>query len=178
MDKALLRREIREKKKAMTEEDILRRSRKLAMLLPRAIEYREAETVYGYLPFNQEVRLIPILEQAIREGKRVAVPKIRDGEMFFVYMEDFSQIQYGRGGVPEPIADGPVAHDEKALVILPGLVFDIYGSRIGYGGGFYDRFLAREPGHPTIALCYDFQVMPFNLGREPHDIPVGKIIQA
>ena len=141
-------------------------------------EYRQAETIYGYLPYNQEVRLIPILEQALREGKRVAVPKIREKEMHFVYLEDFSRIQPGPGGVPEPIADTPVACDKTALVILPGLAFDEAGNRIGYGGGYYDRFLSREPDHPTVALCYDFQVLPFRLEKEPHDIPAGKVIRA
>lgn len=175
--KKQLRDRIRDRKRAMTEEDILRRSRALGELLLQSAEYRQARTIYGYLPFNQEVRLIPMLEQAIRDGKRVALPKIRDGEMFFVYMEDFSLIRCGRGGVPEPAAEGPIAREEDALVILPGLVFDENGTRIGYGGGYYDRFLAREPDHPTIALCYDFQVLDHPLKKEPHDFPAGKVLR-
>lgn len=176
-NKDALRKLIRQQKQALTEEEILRRSRKLADSLLLQEEYRQARTIYGYLPYNQEVRLIPILEQALRDGKRVALPLIRDGEMVFVYAEDFSRTTRKKGGAPEPAHHGPIAREEHALVILPGLVFDEAGNRIGYGGGYYDRFLAREPDHPTIALCYDFQVVP-HLETDPHDIPAGKLLRA
>lgn len=177
MDKAALRQAVREKKRAMSAEEIRSRSETLGQLLRNTDAYQRAGTVYGYLPFNQEVRLIPILEQAIRDGKRVAVPKIKDDAMYFVYMEDFTRIQPGRGGAPEPVDDGPEARERSALVLLPGLVFDEHGNRIGYGGGYYDRFLRQEPEHPTIALCYDFQVVP-QLAPEPHDIPADQILRA
>ena len=80
-------------------------------------------------------------------------------------------------GIPEPIADGPVADDETALVLMPGMAFDREGHRIGYGGGFYDKFLAREGNHPTLALCYDFQMLD-HLETEDHDIPVNYVIWA
>ena len=176
-DKATLRRTIREQKRAMDPEDICRRSEQLGRMLRATDVYRRSRTIYGYLPFNQEVHMIPILEQAMAEGKRIAVPKILDGSMVFVYLEDLTRIRPGRGGVPEPIADGPMARDETALVLMPGLVFDEAGNRIGYGGGYYDRFLSREPMHPTIALCYDFQIVP-KLELQAHDIPVQLILRA
>ena len=76
MDKAALRREIREKKRTMTEEEIVRRSKQLGELFFQSALYREAKMIYGYLPYNQEVRTIPMLEQALRDGKAVAVPKV------------------------------------------------------------------------------------------------------
>jgi len=177
MDKQALRRAIRAKKRAMTEEEILSRSQKLAQLLYRSPAYRSARTIYGYLPYNQEVRTVPMLEQALREGKRVAVPKVYGKEMKFLYLEDFSQVAKGYAGIPEPIADGPIARDETALVLMPGLAFDREGRRIGYGGGFYDKFLAAEPNHPTLALCYDFQLLPA-LETDEHDIPVDFVLWA
>ena len=63
------------------------------------------------------------------------------------------------------------------LTLMPGLVFDPQGHRIGYGGGFYDKFLSREPNHPTVALCYDFQVLP-ELETEEFDIPVDTVLWA
>ena len=62
-------------------------------------------------------------------------------------------------------------------MLMPGLVFDPQGHRIGYGGGFYDKFLSREPNHPTMALCYDFQMLP-HLDTEAHDIPVDTVLWA
>ena len=177
MDKAALRREIREKKRAMTEEEIRSRSARLGELFVQSQSYRNAKTIYGYLPYNQEVRTIPILEQALRDGKKVAVPKVYGDTMKFIYLEDLSQVGKGYAGIPEPIADEPVAEDPSALVLMPGLAFTKNGDRMGYGGGFYDRFLAEEPNHPTVALCYDFQMVE-NLPTEEYDIPVDLVLWA
>jgi 5-formyltetrahydrofolate cyclo-ligase len=177
MDKKELRRVIRERKRAMTEAEIQAKSERLGQLLRQNEAYRQAKTIYGYLPYNQEVRTVAMLEQAIRDGKRIAVPKCYGDEMRFLWMEDLSKVEKGYAGIPEPIADGPVADDPTALVLMPGLAFDGDGRRIGYGGGFYDRFLAAEPNHPTLALCYDFQMLP-KLDTEEFDIPVDTVIWA
>ena len=177
MDKKELRRTIRERKRAMTEEEIVSRSEKLGVLFAQSEAYKNAKTIYGYLPYNQEVRTVPMLEQALKDGKKVAVPKVYGDEMKFLYLDDLTKVSTGYAGIPEPIADGPVADDETALVLMPGLAFDPQGHRIGYGGGFYDKFLAAEPNHPTLALCYEFQLLP-ELDTEEHDIPVDTVLWA
>ena len=177
MDKAELRRMIREKKRAMSTDEIIGKSRVLAEQLFAWEGYRRAETVYGYLSYNQEVRTLPILEQALRDGKQVAVPKVFGDTMRFILMNDLSRVAKGYAGIPEPVDDGPVAKDPGSLVLMPGLAFDRAGHRTGYGGGFYDRFLAKEPNHPTVALCYDFQMLPFVETNEL-DIPVQKVFWA
>ena len=177
MDKKELRRTIRERKRAMTEEEIVSRSEKLGVLFAQSEAYKNAKTIYGYLPYNQEVRTVPMLEQALKDGKKVAVPKVYGDEMKFLYLDDLSKVSKGYAGIPEPIADEPVADDETALVLMPGLAFDPAGHRIGYGGGFYDKFLAAEPNHPTLALCYEFQMLP-ELHAEEHDIPVDTVLWA
>lgn len=175
MDKQALRAEIRAKKRAMTEAQIVRTSDALAQRFFAHPAYRNAKTIFGYLSYNQEVRTMPLLEQALRDGKRVAVPKVVDDRMIFIWMDDLSRVALGYCGIPEPIADGPEAKDETALVLMPGLAFDPQGHRCGYGGGFYDRFLEAEPDHPTLALCYDFQ-MYRHLDTDPHDIPVDYVL--
>ena len=177
MDKKELRRQIREQKRAMTVEQIEEASRRLGELFINTPQYKNAKTIYGYLPYNQEVRTVPMLEQAMRDGKRVAVPKCYGDEMKFIYMDDLSKVELGYANIPEPIADEPVADDETALVLMPGLAFDPQGHRCGYGGGFYDKFLAAEPNHPTLALCYEFQMLP-HLETEAHDIPVDYVLWA
>lgn len=177
MDKKALRRAIREKKRAMTEEEIVSRSEKLRELFVRSEAYRAAKTLYGYLPYNQEVRTVPILEQALRDGKKVAVPKIYGDTMKFLYLDDLSKVEKNSMGIPEPIADESVAEDKTALVLMPGVAFTREGDRIGYGGGFYDRFLAEEPDHPTLALCYEFQIVE-SLPTEEFDIPVDTVLWA
>jgi 5-formyltetrahydrofolate cyclo-ligase len=161
----------------MTTEEIVSRSQMLGLLFRQSEAYKNAKTIYGYLPYNQEVRTVAMLEQALRDGKRVAVPKCYGDEMKFIFMDDLSLVEKGYAGIPEPIADGPIADDETALVLMPGLAFDPQGHRIGYGGGFYDKFLSREPDHPTLALCYEFQMLP-HLDTEEHDIPVDTVLWA
>lgn len=177
MDKKELRSAIRAKKRAMTPSEIEEKSRALGELFAASPLYQNAKTIYGYLPYNQEVRTVPMLARALRDGKQVAVPKVYGDEMRFIVMTDLSQVEKGYSGIPEPIADAPVAGDETALVLMPGLAFDPAGHRIGYGGGFYDKFLAREPDHPTLALCYDFQMLP-QLETEEFDIPVDCVLWA
>ena len=177
MDKKELRATIRQQKRAMTEEEIVTKSQQVCRLLMDHDLYKNARTFYGYLPYNQEVRTTPLLEQAIRDGKRVAVPKCYGDEMKFIYLDDLSKVEPGYANIPEPIADGPIADDPTALVLMPGLAFDPEGHRVGYGGGFYDKVLAQEPHHPTVALCYDFQMMP-HLETEEYDVPVDLVLWA
>lgn len=177
MNKTELRAHIRSLKRAMTEEEIVARSSRLTELFLQTEAYRNAETIYGYLPYNQEVRTVPILQHALSDGKRVAVPKCYGDEMRFIYLEDLTQVAPGYSRIPEPIADEPVAHDPTALVLMPGLAFTRQGQRIGYGGGFYDKYLSNEPGHPTVALCYDFQLQE-QLPTEEFDIPVDLVLWA
>ena len=177
MDKKELRAQIRALKRAMTEEQIVQSSARLGELFVQTAQYKQAKTIYGYLPYNQEVRTVPMLEQAQKDGKRVAVPKCYGDEMRFIWLDDLTAVEKGYAGIPEPVADGPVADDETALVLMPGMAFDPQGHRIGYGGGFYDKFLAQEPNHPTLALCYEFQMLPY-LETEEYDIPVDTVLWA
>lgn len=177
MNKQQLRQAIRQRKRAMTQEEIEDRSRSLCEKFLKSDDYRRCTCLYGYLPYNQEVRTWPILHQALADGKKVAVPKVYGDEMKFIYLTDLTQVAAGYAGIPEPIADGPVAEQQDALVLMPGLAFDPQGHRIGYGGGFYDKFLSREPKHPTVALCYEFQMVD-HLETEQFDIPVNTVIWA
>ncbi len=175
MNKQELRAHIRTLKRQMTEDEIVTKSNALCTLFTQTDAYRNAKALYGYLSYNQEVRTMPILEQALRDGKRVALPKCYGSEMRFIYTDDLTLIGKSSCGVPEPLADEPVADDETALVLMPGLAFDREGHRMGYGGGYYDRFLAAEPDHPTVALCFDFQITE-QIPTEEFDIPVDLVL--
>ena len=161
----------------MTKEEIEAKSEKLGELFLASDLYKQAKNIYGYLPYNQEVRTTAMLEQAQRDGKRIAVPKILGDTMIFVWLDDLTAVEKGYSNIPEPIDLTPVADDPTALVLMPGMAFDREGHRCGYGGGFYDKFLASEPDHPTLALCYDFQVLP-HLDTEEFDIPVDCVLWA
>ena len=175
MDKKELRAYIREQKKTLSPEQIESCSRRLAERLFAEPAWRSAPAVYGYLSFNQEIRTLPILERARAEGKRVAVPKVYGRQMRFIWLDDFSLVAKSAFGVPEPVVDEPVADDPAALILLPGVAFDRSGRRVGYGGGYYDRYLAAHPGHATVALCCSFQLFE-HLESEPYDIPAGLVL--
>ena len=176
MDKKALRREIGEKKRALSEAQIEARSRMLADRLFATEQYRQCKSLYAYLSFNQEVRTSPIIKRAWADCKRVAVPKVIERGMVFIWIDSFDNLApQGAYNITEPIEDGPVADDATALVLMPGLAFDREGRRVGYGGGYYDRFLEKEPDHPLVALCYDFQLVD-HLEVEAHDVPVDVVI--
>ena len=177
MDKTELRREIRQKKRNMTQQQIDSASEYLCRKFLQTEQYRDAKTIYAYLPYNQEVKTQMIVLQAWADGKKVAVPKIYGEQMRFLYITDFSQVEPGYCNIPEPIYDEPIAEDKTALVLMPGLAFDSKGRRLGYGGGYYDKFLRDEPEHPKIALCYHFQMVEA-LETEEFDVPVDLVISA
>ena len=175
MDKKALRKIIREQKSQMTPEQIMNASIRLAEKFYCTEQYLQADTIYGYIPYNQEVRIDLILEQALKDGKRIAVPKVYGDIMRFIYINDLTGLEESDMGILEPVLDEPIAMDHRALVIMPGLAFDEEGHRIGYGGGFYDKFLANEPDHPTVALCYKFQMVA-QIESDAYDIPVDHVL--
>ncbi len=170
-----MRHYIRQKKRAMTEQAIIEASMQLQKMLLRTDLYAAAKTLYAYLSYNQEVRTNGIIRAAMEQGKRVAVPKVFGDQMRFIELTPETRLETGYAGIPEPVEDGPVVHDPTALVLMPGLAFDAMGHRIGYGGGFYDRFLSQEPTHPTVALCYGFQMFP-QLEVDEFDVPVDLVL--
>lgn len=107
MDKKTLRSEIRAKKRAMTAQEIEEKSAALAKAFYETPEYKEAKTIYGYLPYNQEVRTTRMLSRALADGKRVAVPKVYGDTIKFILLSDLTQVAKGYAGIPEPVADGP-----------------------------------------------------------------------
>lgn len=174
MNRQALRRHITEQKRALDPQQVALASEALAQQLFSHPLYRNASAVYAYLSYNQEVRTAPILRRAWLDGKRIAVPRVEGERMVFVLLDENSVIEAGYCGIPEPVG-GSRADDPTALVLMPGLAFDPQGNRLGYGGGFYDRFLADEPAHPTVALCYDFQLVA-HLEPQPHDLPVDVVL--
>lgn len=176
-DKKTLRREIGAKKRAMPQELIEAYSRDLCEQFCVSKEYRDAASIYAYLPYNQEVRTWEIIRRAWTDGKRIAVPKVYGEEIKFLWLNSFDDIAPGAWSIPEPTFDEPEADDETALILMPGLAFDSEGHRMGYGGGFYDKYLERHTEHTLVALCYPFQLLP-HLETEAHDVPVHKVISA
>lgn len=150
--------------------------------------WRNAPVVCGYVSVRGELNTLPILRRAAAEGKTVALPVTvtgaLEGRMVFRALPggDLTRLTPARFGIPEPDGSCPALTEEDfthALVLVPALAFDEGGYRLGYGGGYYDRFLAglSAAGIPALAVGLSFSVCraPI-LPREPHDRPVDIII--
>ena len=109
-----------------------------------------------------------LIEEAWKAGKEVAVPKVDGKDMIFYKLTDFSQLEPGYFGIPEP-ARGEIVEWEDALMIMPGVAFDKNNHRVGYGGGFYDRYLEKHPDLKRIAAAFEFQILS-EVPTEPTDI--------
>jgi 5-formyltetrahydrofolate cyclo-ligase len=121
--------------------------------------FLEAKTVYVYMELEKEVCMEELTNAAWRAGKVVAVPKVVGDDLHFYEITSCDQVKEGFFGVREPIEGCKRSEEEQVLMILPGVAFDKNRHRLGYGRGFYDRYLKEHPKHTTIAVGFDFQVI-------------------
>ena len=143
-------------------------------------EFRNAGTILFYASIGSEVKTESMIKEAMELGKRVAVP-VADAEkdaLEAVEVKDCKRdLAPGTFGIPEPkkVSGHEVPTEKIGLVIVPGIAFDRFGTRIGYGRGFYDRLLPLTRKAGTLGLAYDFQLVPYIPG-EGHDVRVRKIV--
>ena len=136
--------------------------------------YQEAKIIASYLSFPHEFQTQGLIEQALKDGKKVLIPKTYPkGRMDFVVYNP-QQLVKTSFGLLEPQGDLEVVDASQIdLIHVPGLVFTTRGYRIGYGGGYYDRYLKHFPGH-TLSTVYPCQIRDFS--PENHDIPVEEVL--
>jgi len=177
MDKESIRREIKQKKESLNPQEIKQMSEKIKNDLLALPVYKNAETIFCYVSFNQEVRTSDIIAQALLDRKKVYVPKIEHGNMKFIEIMSLSDLAPGFFGILEPESKEEIIPGLNNLVIVPGLGFDKAGRRIGYGKGFYDRYfnLYGEDRFIKVALAYDFQVYE-NIPEFPGDVNMNMIL--
>lgn len=176
MDKKEARAVIRARKREMTKAEIAEKSQMIMDKLARQSCFLEAETLYCYVSYNQEVMTKPLIQRALQAGKKVAVPKVIGNEIEFIYIHSLEDLEAGYQGIEEPVGN-EIANEKEVFMIMPGLAFDTSCNRVGYGGGFYDRYLEkhRESKIKKIAVAFDFQVLD-NLEMEECDWLVDGII--
>ena len=166
--KQSIRKLILAKRESCSDEFVKSASRKITEKILGLDEYQKAETLLVYLDYRNETVTRYLIEEAWRMGKRIGVPKVRGVQMDFYEIHSFEGLEPGSMGIPEPADTAgriPVC-PEDALVIMPGVAFDRSLHRIGYGGGYYDRFLSIHPGMTRMAAAFDFQVL--------EEIPAGE----
>ena len=169
-----IRREVLARRDSLSKTERSEKSRAIINALVTLPQFECSETIYCYVDYRSEVETHDFIMCCFSKKKKVAVPKICGDDMRFFYINSLEELEYGYRGILEPKTSHP-AHAEHALVIMPGAVFDQSRNRIGYGKGFYDKFLYRHPDYATIALAFSCQIIPVIPSKE-HDIKPDIII--
>ena len=170
MEKNEVRRLMARRKKEYSASQFEQKSLQITARLQELPCWKKADTVFAYMDLPGEVKMREFILRCWEEGKTVAVPKIiasdtddriTAAQMRFYRINSFEDLHEGMMHIMEPDPDRCECLDseEDALIIMPGVAFDADRRRIGYGGGFYDRYLAEHPGHVTVAVGYEFQVL-------------------
>lgn len=172
-----------EKRNQLSQEQRQAASKKIREWVFANKRFKTAKTVFVYVSYKSEVETKELIQGALRMGKRVAVPKVDGEHMNFYEIQSWEDLFPGYQGILEPQISGkePVIPVDSDIMLLPGAVFDRRGNRIGYGGGYYDRYWNRindtYGNKPYLmALAYHCQLYPGKLPTEKHDKKMNCIL--
>lgn len=173
--KKRLRSEMLARRHALAPRSVSSLGEAVRLRLASTPEYAAARTVALYWAVDNEVPTAAIVADALAAGKSVCLPRVNGRSLSFHRVLDTATLRPGSYGVPEPPDDGqPLRACDFDLVVVPGVAFDMRGARLGYGMGYYDRWLAGVSA-PVAALAYDFQVVE-EMETDGHDVPVTVIV--
>lgn len=167
-NKKMTRNTIKEMRLALKKEEVMECSKACVSKVLQFPELIEAKTVCVYMPTGNEIDTTEIIRYCKENGKRFAAPRVNGDTMEFYYFTDETDMEQGAYDIWEPTGTEAV-EDEESLVIMPGVAFDLSCNRIGYGKGYYDRYLSAHPHMKKVALAYDFQIVG-RIKREVHDV--------
>lgn len=167
-NKKMTRNTIKEMRLALKKEEVMECSKACVSKVLQFPELIEAKTVCVYMPTGNEIDTTEIIRYCKENGKRLAAPRVNGDTMEFYYFTDETDMEQGAYDIWEPTGTEAV-EDEESLVIMPGVAFDLSCNRIGYGKGYYDRYLSAHPRMKKVALAYDFQIVG-RIKREVHDV--------
>lgn len=178
--KNVTRKEILSLRNSMSIEEVASRSEEIKNKLISTPMYAEAKHIFSFLSFNKEVLTKPIIDDCLQKGKKVYIPlcNMEIREVVLCSFDGWNKLRPNRMGILEPAKDSIRISDRKVLdlAIVPGAVFDKAGNRIGYGGGYYDKFFSSlKKNIVKIAVCYSFQLVD-HIAPDPHDVPMDYII--
>ena len=160
---------ILKKRAEISREELVTKSQKITQKILLSQEYKDAKILLIYSDYNHEVITKDLISKAFSDQKSVFCPKVCGEEILFYKIDKLSDLKNNYKGIMEPFAQETTLFNQKnadrnCLVIMPGVAFDLSCNRLGYGKGFYDRFLIKYPQLVTMALALDCQIV--------EDIPV------
>lgn len=177
MDKKAARRMARQYRDSLSADECKHYSENITGRLLATKEYQASRDVLVYVSTGSEADTAGIIRKAWQDSKNVYVPKVYGKEMQFIKITSFDELAVGYYGIMEPMKDEPVWEkgSEASLCVMPGIAFDRQFNRIGYGGGFYDRFLADNESCIKAAICYSGQLIA-SIDSEDTDIKPDIIV--
>lgn len=181
MEKSQIRRKMILKRNNLSRKQIFENSKKILNRLCSSSYYKNANHIMIYVSINKEVFTHSFIENALSDGKKIIVPKCEPSskKIILSQIRDFQKdLEKGFKGLMEPKKEAlrPVSIEQLDLILVPGLAFTKSGDRLGYGGGYYDRFLANTSKEiPKIALAFEIQIVP-TLPVDFYDIPIDFIV--
>ena len=177
-DKKILRQKVLKQRNAFSVKEKNPAELRMLKFLQAWEVFRQAETIHIYISKKEEPDTSLIIESAWESGKTVAVPCVLKDtfELFHSQLKSFEDLCFGSLGVLEPSPEVRIvmAPESFDLVIIPGIAFDRQGGRLGYGKGYYDRFLEKTSAF-HLALAFEFQLVE-KVPTEKHDVPMNGIL--
>lgn len=178
--KAALRKAMLDMRRNQPESDALHKSKAIGERLLQSDQWAKATSVFLYLSLPEEARTDELILQALAAGKRVAVPVINavSGSMETCEIHDLNEVEPGPMGIRRPKAEYArrFFKSDIELVVCPGVAFDNQGGRLGFGKGYYDRYLRDLRGKiPIVAIAFDFQITAEPLPFSHQDVPMDQI---
>ena len=175
-EKKLLRKKILKLRDSIPPGDRIEYSTKIAECIFCESKYVRANNVLIYNHFGSEVRCDYIFSKSLKDGKNVFFPKVEGEYMTFYKITSAEQLEAGYKGILEPFGNtGRFEQIGKSIIIVPGTVFGQDGYRIGYGKGYYDKFLASVPDIYKIGVCFSVQLVD-KVPRDQYDVQMDEII--
>lgn len=179
--KAEVRKRILEVRRSLTDDEVIAKSEAIVQKVIKTPEYEEADNILLYADYCREVMTRGIFDDAILRKKKVYFPRTDKltNTMEFYQIVSVRQLERGNMDILEPRENMQSRYrfqpKEDTLVIVPGVAFDISGYRLGYGKGFYDKYLVNKRQLSTMALAYACQIVD-EIPRDEHDIRMDKIV--
>ena len=173
MNKSILRKKYIELRKQIFDKEL--KSKEICRRLIKSDEYQSARVVGLYYSYESEVYTLDLIRYGLSDNKRILLPKVVGNELIFYEINSLDNLVKSSFGIMEPSGGVPIDKNNIDLIVVPGVCFDRDLNRIGFGKGYYDRYLADYYG-PTIGICFEDQISDETILGEETDIKLQYII--
>ncbi len=175
-EKEKLRKALIKERSSLPKAEIKKKSQLIQQKLFSLKIYQKATWVMFYLSLPSEVSTDKMITESLKKGKKIVVPAVRGKDLIPCLLTQLNQTQEKNFGIREPLEFKPIKKSQLQLIIVPGCGFDFQGYRLGFGQGYYDRFLRDLKGNvPLVGLAFELQVLK-KIPHEKEDVPLDFIV--